>query len=605
MPTGKTWSKNQRKWVNIDRERKLDFEGIDTEAAKLMVSYWRQYPDKFVDLLEAENPEFSQEIIQRINLRAFCRYQEVFITASRGTTKTHEAMKSRLVMGVLYPGIKMQYYGPTLRQTAEIASSTYQAIAKNYPGLCSFWEVVSDATERFELRTKYGSTFSITNMRGQNCHSVLAEETAQEETGQAFDHEKFRSVVLPSVRLKRMVNKEPDPVFPNFQKLYITSAGRQQNESFSYREQIVKCMEEGKSAFAIDYPSEIAVLSGIRDISWRNDLKRKLTPEEWMREMDSIWTGTAENPVVRDAVLTESKNLMVMENRHCGDPNVIYIVGNDVSYIDGANNAKCATVVLKCETQQEPYKRSHYLKSFVYMTDNPPPRETMMQAKQLKERWRRFCLESGGETYIAIDAASYGRAVLEDLHKDLNDGLPPLCCINHDLPELELDGALPVIYPIRATGGFGGTHDPDSEMLKYAELQFEQSNVRLLSTNIYEGVAAYKRLHRIKDDELDATIAIPYLKTKEFCGQVANLKKKVSGIGMREVRISNSIQRDMWSAAKYALRLAQILEYKNLLDSIRRASPWEEEFKQVGNRGNLLIHTKARVLGWAGGNRRK
>ena len=156
MPQGKFYSKNLKKWVDKETERKIDYDQYDDEACALLISYWRWYPDKFVDLCEAETPDYSQEIIQRINLRAFCRYQQVFITGSRGTTKTHEALKGRLVMGVLWPGITMQYFGPNLKQTAAICSKTFQALQKNYPILCSFWDVIADSEERFVLKTTHG-----------------------------------------------------------------------------------------------------------------------------------------------------------------------------------------------------------------------------------------------------------------------------------------------------------------------------------------------------------------------------------------------------------------------------------------------------------------
>lgn len=608
MPQGKKYSKSLRKWVDIEREQVRDYDNFDADAGALLLSYWRWYPDKFLDLCEAENPDFDQELIQRVMLRAFCRYTEVFITGSRGTTKTHVSMLSRLIEGVLWPGIQMQYFGPSLKQTAKLASGTYKTLEKNYPGLTSLWELVSDSDEKFELRTKYGSVFSIINMRGQNCHSVLAEEVAQEEKGQAFDHEQFRAVVLPSVRSIRRINRERDRLFPQQQKHYITSAGRSQNASFDFRKSVMDDMADKQrlarheSAFAIDIPAEVSVLSGIRDYNWYLDMKRKLTPEEWLREMESVWTGTVENPVIRDSVLSESANNVIMEDRHGGDPDAIYILGYDVSYADGAKNAKCATCVLKLELQKGNFQRNYH-KSLVYICDSPPPKNHIEQARELKRRWHRFCLETGQPTYIAIDSWQYGKSVVEDLHSDLGDGLPPLSCINHEFAEIELDGALPVIYAVKETGGMTGNHDSTFEMLRYCELEFEHGNVSTLVSNVYDGVECYKKYHKIKTEDLNAQIAIPYIKCREFRGQIGNLTKKVSGTGMKEQRVSNSIQRDMWSCFKYAMRLADILEQQNLITP-ERENLWQKEFAAGGVTENELAHAAARprIEGRRGGN---
>ena len=611
MPIGKTYSKSQHKWVDTDKERKQNYDAYNADACALLVSYWRWYPDKFLDLIESENSDYSLELIQRVNLRAFCRYQNVFVTGSRGTTKTYAVFLSDLVKGVLWPGIQQAYYGPSLKQTADICAKTWKQIEKNYPMLAAMWNVVSMSSDRFVLETKFGSRISITAMRGDNIHCVTAEEAAQEETGQQFDYDQFEAVVTPAVRLLRMVGKKPDRNFPQNQFQYITSAGSQQNRAFEKRLSAYKEMREGKSAFAIDIPSAVSVVSGIRTISWLRKLKGDLTPDKYLREAESIWTGTSENPILKDLTLTQSKTLTMMEYSHCGNPKSIYVIGNDNSYRDGGNNAKCAYAVFRCDPK-DGIEAGTFDKKLVYVQDNPPPKEALEQARQLKAFWLRYTMKNAEPAYIAIDARAYGTSVIEFLHKDLQDGLPPLCCMNHDYAELELPGALPVIYPIIATGGFNeGAHDSDAAMIEYAEREWEHGNVQMLISNIQEGLKAYKLFHKIKTDEMDVAISYPYLKTRELCGQIGNLKKRMSGFGFTEERISKSIQRDMWSATKYALRVIKILEdrYKSIY--AQGENPWSKWSESVihGMMNNTPVYgtravarVKGRCVGRIGGN---
>ena len=248
----------------------------------------------------------------------------------------------------------------------------------------------------------------------------------------------------------------------------------------------------------------------------------------------------------------------------------------DVSYADGVNNAKCACVVIKCTKQKESLKRDKYLKQVVWVNDWLP-KSPMEQALMLKKVWYRYCCE-GHYAYISIDAWQYGSAVVQALMMDLGDGLDSLCTMNHTLyTEYELENALPVIYPVKAGGV--GTTDPDAEMIRNAEIQFDNHNVELLTGNIQEGIDEYKKLHRIKDDRSDYIIYIPYKKTNELVGQIQNLKKVQNASGTGEKRISTKIQRDSWSALKYGLRLAQILERTYLADR-RKSSVWDEELKK-------------------------
>ena len=522
-------------------------------------------------------------------LRAYARYTDVAITGTRGMTKTYTKMISEMLNGIAWPGTQVLYTGPSLKQLASIGGKTFHAIEHDYAALAKHWRVTAESKDDFKIETDYGSAFYIGEKRGDNIHAATAEEFAQEENP-PFDFDEYTTIVLPAVRLRHNVNGEPDPNFVAYKNHSITSAGRKQNHAYQVRCEVMKEMARGESAFTMDVPWQCVVLQQMRPYSWAQKLKTKLTPERWMREMESRYTGADSNPIVRDEVLTESRKLMVAENRHCGydvgnklnPKDVIYIVGYDVSYADDKKNAKCACVVLKCTRQTDWLKRDRYLKQLVYVDVWNPPTKSMMQAQRVKDVWSRFCYDGGAATYLAIDAWQYGTSVVENLMMDLGDGLAPLCVRNHaSFTELEQDNAIPCLYPIKAGGA--GVTDPDAEMVRYAELQFENRNVELLCGNVNEGVEAYKKYHRIKDDYMDAQIAEPYLKTRELAGQIQNLKKVPSGNAMREERISKHIQRDIWSALKYALRVAQILEREELAKAVRRKSDWDEELARYQN----------------------
>lgn len=590
--TGKVWSASVG-WIAKKTTEAVNYEEFQDEGWAFLISFMRWFPDFALDLLRSDQADYqNEELIQRVMMRVMAEYQYVDITGCRGLTKTNTTFKEEYVESLVWPGTKVAYYGPSYKQLAKIASKTHAQIEHDYPGLAKHYIVEAESTDRFELSTAYHSSFAITAIRGDNIHKVIAEEYAQEENP-AFDYEEYKRVVLPAVRLQHMVNGKPDPTYIRFKQHSITSAGRKQNHSYDTRSRHYQMMQRGESAFVMDVPFSVPLLSQMRPTQWAQNLKTELTPEEWAREMESRYTGADANPIVSDEDLHESRSLMLMEEHHCckdqgcklSPEDVIYIVGYDVSYEDNKRNAKCACVVVKLTKQNDFLKRDKYLKQVVYVDDWPPPPTSMMQAKRLKQIWYKYCIEGGNATYIAIDGWQYGKSVVENLMMDLGDGLAPLCTVNHEqYTELELDGALPVIYAVKA-GGAGAT-DPDSEMLRNAELQFANHNVQLLTSNRYEGVEAYKKAHRIKDDYLDATIDTPYKKTTQLMGQIQNLKKVPSGAGFSEKRISKHIQRDSWSALKYALRIAQRLEWKNLMKAERK-SDWDVELAKYRGKDRI------------------
>lgn len=604
---GKVWLPGQG-WFAKQTTQEASYENMG-EGMIFLVAVIRWYPDFLLDLFHDDDAEFDLTLLQRMMMRAKARNQYVDITACRGGTKSFSSVAEESVEMLVWPGQDTLYMGPSLKQTAKIGSQIFRQIEKNYPGLTKQMTVEAESMDRFELSTPYGSKFTIAAIRGNTVHKVVAEEAAQEGNPR-FDEEDYRQIALPSVRAQYRVRGRIDRTYVKFKQHSITSAGRRQNHAYETRCRHFALMERGESAFVCDIPYDAILLSQMRPVAWAESMKTELTPDEWAREIESRYTGSDENPIVRDSVLTDSRCLMAMEEHHCckdrdnklapGD--VFYIVGYDVSYADGAQNAKCACVVIKCTKQTEWLRRDKYLKQVVWI-DDWDPMNAMEQAKKLKSIWYRFCVE-GSMAYIAIDAWQYGTGVVQALMMDLGDGLAPLCIMDHDqYTEFELEGALPVIYPIKAGGV--GTTDPDSEMVRNAELQFENRNVQMLTANYNEGVEAYKRLHRIKDDRNDYIIYRPYKKTQELVGQIQNLKKVVSGGGIAERRISHHIQRDSWSALKYALRLAQKLERQYLVKR-KRKSAWEAEFKKYEKMGRRMTAggtVRMRGLGRVGGRR--
>ena len=139
MPAGKYWNPTLHKRVKRGQARAANYDEISGDNWALLLSYWRWYPDRMLAVLEGEDSDYTLALIQAINIRVMARYQQVFITGSRGTTKTYSSFLSKMSEGVLWPGELMRYFGPSLKQTAEIADATFTQIRKNYPALADHW----------------------------------------------------------------------------------------------------------------------------------------------------------------------------------------------------------------------------------------------------------------------------------------------------------------------------------------------------------------------------------------------------------------------------------------------------------------------------------
>lgn len=583
-------------WVEKEDTKARDYGDFCNDSWALLISFFRWYPDIFLDVFRGPDARYDRTLIQRVLLRASARYQDYDVTGCRGIGKTTTAMESFCVAGLLWPQRKTVYTGPDYKQLAGLAKNAFLEFQNDYPTLADQWIIDSQAKADWQISTPAGAVVGITSSRGGNFTDVTADEVAQEE-GTPFDFDDYDRITLNCVRINYVVNGEDDPTAVQTQQRTITTAGRRQHRAFENRKAHFQRMLTGPasgkgSAFVVDIPVEVLVLNHTRSVDWAKKRKADSSPADWLKEYRSIYAGSDKSPIVRDEVLFESRKIDVMEEHHCCkdqdcklDPHdVKYVIGYDVSSEASQKNARCAVVVVKLTEQKDLTKRDKYLKQVVYVDDWPPPRSWVEQAQMLKQLWYQFTYPES-ETYIAIDARSYGKGVVEALMMDLEDDLPPLCSIDHDTyTELELPDASPVLYMVKASGGASGTNrivgavDNESEMIRYAETEFEHRNVELLISDKRVGVEAYKKRHRIKDDLMDARIVRPYQKTQTLILQIQNLKKVPSGSGILERRISSSIQRDDWSALKYAMRLISILEFRNLV-APTQASEWTEFLK--------------------------
>lgn len=559
----------------------VDYDAYATKTWSLLVSFFRWYPDILHDICEGEHCQFHLSLPQRVTLRYMARYSSTFTFGSRGFSKTTCVVASRCDDGILWPGSITGYYAPVEKQAAPLASKAFADYSINYPLLAAHWRKDSDAQDRFQLSTKNGSKFIMDIDRGVDTSCIVAEECGQEDKN-PFNWADMIQVVLPTNRKQHYVDGAPDKTHIDNQEHYITSASSKENEAFSTCKKIRQEMRNGESAYAMFVPWQVVVLSRMKPVSYYMNQKKRMTAEQFMRECETKCTGSVDNPIIPDRLLEDAKKIKVMEDKHCGDPDVFYVLGYDVASRDAAGNALSATAVLKCERQYDAAKCDKYLKSLVYVNDMRPL-PGLQQARELKKRWWDYCLpEIGQYAYLAIDGRNIGEDLIETLHSDLGDGLPPLCTVTHEYLELEQPDAIPCIYPIRATGNNGG-NDQNIVMIEYLQKEFETENVRLLITNSLEGCEAYKLAHEITDDYDDPKIQFPYLRTKELCRQIGNLQRRSSTAGYVLRQVSSHIQKDMWSAFLYAARMVHRLEKAELYDMNRRENETEKEAEAVLN----------------------
>lgn len=126
-----------RKKLGISPER---IEAVKPVIRKY-ISFWREYPDLFIDFLVKGNQEQAPEgsfqfmFYQRVFLRSVTRYQYVYAVFPRGYSKSFLTVLTMMVRCILYPGAHLFVTSGGKEQGAQILSGKVQELCKLIPAL--------------------------------------------------------------------------------------------------------------------------------------------------------------------------------------------------------------------------------------------------------------------------------------------------------------------------------------------------------------------------------------------------------------------------------------------------------------------------------------
>lgn len=96
-------------------------------------SYYRQYPDRFIDLITPPNSKIKLFFYQRMLLRILFRYQNVYITMTRGSAKSFTQVLALHLKCQMFPGVHLFIAAPTKLQAANISQENIEKIWDYFP----------------------------------------------------------------------------------------------------------------------------------------------------------------------------------------------------------------------------------------------------------------------------------------------------------------------------------------------------------------------------------------------------------------------------------------------------------------------------------------
>ena len=354
------------------------------------------------------------------------------------------------------------------------------------------------------------------------------------------------------------VNGKVDPNEIHKREIYITTAGTKQQFAYEKCNEIMGDMIDRKSAFCIGNSYELPVMFERLDEDFIEEKRESPTYSilDFMREYESIYTGSNSDSLVSDEKLRKSRVVKLAEWEHCGDSNADYVLSYDVSRNEGDENAMCALAIIKIRRDGQ-----RYIKEVVNMFSLEGQHDTW-QAKFLKEKVREYKAR-----ILVVDANGIGSGVVDQLVLDLNDGNPPYKVVNDDKSQwkkYEHENGIPMVFALKAQN----KETKNSDMINHFMKSFNKIDVGFL-VNTHEGIKHVEKKKKKKfirmESEEQAKIEIPYITTDILCEEIMNLRYKQSGNDTKVERVSRRIQKDKYSALLYGMWWIHLQEKKLLV----------------------------------------
>ena len=529
-------------------------------VAREYISFWREYPDIFVEFLCGDNPNnFKLYFYQRVFLRAVMRHRYAYATFPRAYSKSFLSVLVLMLRCILYPGSHLFVTTGGKEQAAGILKEKQEELCKLIPGLQNELDLTRGKTktskDNIELLFKNGSKLDIMaarqSSRGKRATGGLMEECI------LIDQTLLNEVIIPTMNVDRRLScgdrVESETV--NKSQIYVTTAGWK--NSFAYQKLMQLLIQE-----IID-PSEAVVLGG----TWRVPVMEKLLKKSFIeelkldgtyndasfsREYESEWSGDAENAYFSAERFDKHRQLLQPEYEYSNRSakNAYYVISVDVG------RKGCTSEV--CIFKVTPQVQGTSLKSLVmlYSYEDEHFENQAIHLKKLfyKYKARTLVLDANG---LGIGLVDY--MVKAQIDPETGDVLPDFGVINDEegfykkyrTGQTEYDA----MYLVKANAPI------NTEAYVYCQGQMNSGKIKFL---IDEQQAKVKLMSTKKGQEMDAskraTELMPFTLTTILREQMLNLVEENEGVNIILKRVTKSVPKDRFSAFIYGLYYIKLEE---------------------------------------------
>ena len=541
-------SKNNKK-VGLSEERIKEQIPILREY----ISFWREYPDIFVEFLCGDNPEnFQLYFYQRVFLRAVMRHRYAYATFPRAYSKSFLSVLILMIRCILYPGSHLFVTTGGKEQAAGIAKEKVEELCKLIPGIKNEidWSRGASKSSKdnveyiFKNKSKLDIMAARQSSRGKRATGGLVEECI------LVDQTMLNEVIIPTMNVNRRLpdGSRQEKELVNKSQIFVTTAGWK--NTFAYEKLIQTLIQqiiEPDEAIVLGGTWRVPVMEQLLQRSFIEELKMDGTYNDasFAREYESEWSGDAENAFFSSEKFDKHRTLNQPEYEWSGrsSKSAYYVLGVDVG------RKGCTTEV--CVFKVTPQAQGSALKSLVnlYSYDEEHFEQQAINIKKLYYKYKARA--------IAIDANGLGIGLVDYMVKsqtdpETGDFIPDFGVDNDDEGFYKkfktADTELGALYLIKANAPI------NTEAHSYVQTQLSSGKIKLLIDETQaKGKLMGTKMGQAMDPAKRAEYLKPFTLTTILREQMLNLVEENEGVNIILKQSSKGVRKDKFSAFEYGL----------------------------------------------------